>query len=156
MKPLSLDPASNTFATLRHRAAARRRLKHACAVLGLVFGTASGAHAACTFRNSPGGITFTAFDPSVASTQTASTTVRVNCTAGESPMWFFTGLNGSAPLQMKHASLSVYIPYSVSAAYVSGPANNQLFNITATVLGTNYQNANMGSYSDLLTLTITP
>ena len=156
MKPLSLDPTSDTFATLRQRADARRRLKHACAMLGLVFGATSGAHAACTFRNSPGGITFNAFDPSVASTQTASTTVRVNCTAGESPTWFFTGLNGSAPLQMKHASLSVYIPYSVSTTYVSGPANNQLFNITATVLGTNYQNANVGSYSDLLTLTITP
>lgn len=156
MKPLTLDPPSNTLATLRGRAAARRRLKHGCAVLGLLLGTASGAHAACTFRNTPGAITFTAFDPSVASTQTASTTVRVNCTAGGSPTWSFTGLNGSAPLRMKHASLSVYIPYSVSATYVSGAANNQLFNITATVLGTNYQNANVGSYSDLLTLTITP
>jgi hypothetical protein len=50
----------------------------------------------------------------------------------------------------------VFIPYSVAAVYVSGASGNQLFTITATVLGPNYQNAQVGSYSDLLTLTITP
>jgi spore coat protein U-like protein len=156
MRPLPPDSATDAFTTLLADAAARRRLKQTCVLLALFFGTASGAHAACTFRTAPGAITFTAFDPSVASTQTASTTARVNCTAGGSPTWSFSGVNGSAPLRMKHASLSVYIPYSVSATYVSGGATNQLFNITATVLGTNYQNANVGSYSDLLTITITP
>jgi hypothetical protein len=57
---------------------------------------------------------------------------------------------------MKHTTQSVFIPYSVAATYVSGAANNQTWTITATVLGTNYQNAQVGSYSDLLTLTITP
>ena len=57
---------------------------------------------------------------------------------------------------MKHATLSVFIPYSVGATFVSGAVGNQLWNITATVLGPNYQNAQVGSYSDVLTLTITP
>lgn len=134
-----------------------RRWKLSCVLFALLGGTAFSAGAACTFRTAPGAITFAgALDPSVASTQTASTTARVNCTGGGSPTWGFTGSNGNAPLRMKHTTLSFYIPYTVSATYVSGAANNQLFTITATVLGPNYQNAQVGSYSDLLTLTITP
>jgi spore coat protein U-like protein len=135
--------------------AAHRRWKTSCLLFVSLFGAASSAGAACTFRTAPGAITFTAFDPSVASTQTASTTARVNCSAG-SPTWAFSGLNGSAPLRMKLTTAAVYIPYSVAAVYASGAATNQLFNITATVLGPNYQNAQVGSYSDVLTLTITP
>jgi spore coat protein U-like protein len=136
--------------------ATHRRWKTSWFLFAALFGAAFSASAACTFRTGPGAITFTAFDPSVASTQTASTTARVNCSAGQSPTWAFSGVNGSAPLRMKLTTAAVYIPYSVAAAYVSGAANNQLFNITATVLGPNYQNAQVGSYSDLLTLTITP
>jgi spore coat protein U-like protein len=136
--------------------ATQRRRKTSCLLFMSLFGAAFSAGAACTFRTSPGGITFTAFDPSVASTQTASTSARVRCAAGQSPTWAFSGVNGSAPLRMKLTTASVYIPYSVAAAYVSGAAANQLWNITATVLGPNYQNAQVGSYSDVLTLTITP
>ncbi len=135
---------------------AHQRWQRACLLFLLLFGTAFSAGAACTFRTSPGAIAFTAFDPSTAPTRTASTTARVNCSAGQSPTWAFSGTNGSAPLQMKHSSMSLFIPYSVAAAYVSGASNNQLFNITATVLGPNYQNAQVGSYSDTLTLTIIP
>jgi spore coat protein U-like protein len=130
--------------------------KTSCLLFASLFGAAFSAGAACTFRTAPGAITFTAFDPSVASTQTASTTAHVNCGAGQSPTWAFSGVNGSAPLRMKLATAAVYIPYSVAAVYASGASNNQLFNITATVLGPNYQNAQVGSYSDTLTFTITP
>lgn len=136
--------------------AINRRWKTSCLLFVSLFGTAFSAGAACTFRTAPGAITFTSFDPSVASTQTASTTAHVNCSVGQSPTWAFSGVNGSAPLRMKLTTAAVYIPYSVAAAYVSGAASNQLFNITATVLGPNYQNAQVGSYSDVLTLTITP
>jgi hypothetical protein len=124
-------------------------------MFALLLGTAFAASAACTFRTTPGAITFNSLDPSVATTQTASTTARVNCSGGGSPTWQFSGANGSAPLRMLQAP-NYYIPYSVAASYTSGPATNQLWKITATVLGTDYQNAQVGSYSDLLTLTITP
>jgi hypothetical protein len=140
---------SETIAAYRHR-------KSSSLLFALLFGTAFSAGAACTFRTSPGGIAFSTFDPSVATTQTASTTARVRCAAGQSPAWTLSGANGSAPLQMKHATASVFIPYSVAESFVSGGVGNQLWNITATVLGTDYQNAQVGSYSDLLTLTITP
>jgi spore coat protein U-like protein len=139
-----------------HSTVAHRRWGTAGLFFAMFLGMAQGAGAACTFRTLPGGITFTTLDPSLASTQTASTTARVRCSAGQSPAWTLTGANGSAPLQMKHATASVYIPYSISTAFVSGASNNQLWNITATVLGSDYQNAQVGSYSDLLTLTITP
>jgi hypothetical protein len=132
------------------------RWKTSCLLFAFLFGAAFSAGAACTFRTTPGAITFTAFDPSVASTQTASTSARVQCAGGESPTWLFSGVNGIAPLQMKHTTASVYIPYSVAATFVSGGFGNQLWNITATVLGPNYQNAQVGPYSDLLTLTILP
>jgi spore coat protein U-like protein len=156
MKPVLEDISCDRPLDMKEAIAIHRRWKISCVLFAVLGGTAFSAGAACTFRTAPGAITFTAFDPSVASTQTASTTTRVNCTAGGSPTWGFTGSNGSSPLRMKHTTQSVFIPYSISATYVSGAANNQLFTITATVLGPNYQNAQVGSYSDLLTLTITP
>ncbi len=122
----------------------------------LLIGVATSAGAACTFRSGPGGITFNAFDPSAATTQTASTSAQVQCTGGQSPLWVFSGANGSSPLQMKHVTASVFIPYSVGSSFVSGGPGNQLWTITATVLGPNYQNAQVGSYSDILTFTIFP
>lgn len=112
----------------------------------------------CTFRNpAPGNIVFSpGFDPSVASTRTASTNFRVRCTQQGSPSWIFSGANGSAPLRMKHASLNAFIPYSVSATYVSGAANNQTWLVTATVTGANYVDARIGTYTDSLTATILP
>ena len=139
-----------------NEAIAKRRHAAASSFLAtLLFGTALGAYGACTFRSLPGAITFNAFDPSIASIQTASTSVVLKCANGDSPVWQFSGSNGSAPLRMRQAP-SFYIPYSVAASYVSGPAANQQWTITATVLGTDYQNAQVGTYSDLLTLTITP
>jgi len=150
------NPSLNALSAVNQTASPHRSWKAAFLSFALLFGVALSASAACTFRTAPGAITFTAFDPSVASTQTASTTARVNCSAGGSPTFAFTGSNGSAPLRMKHATLSVYIPYSAAAAYVSGSATNQTWSVTATVLGADYQNAQVGSYSDLLTMNITP
>jgi spore coat protein U-like protein len=125
-------------------------------VFVLLLGATFGAGATCTFRTKPGGIAFTAFDPSVANTRTASTSAHVNCTASGSPTWQFSGANGSSPLRMKHATQSAFIPYAVAVAFVSGGATNQTWNLTATVLGQDYQNALVGSYTDVLTVTILP
>lgn len=130
---------------------------HACAAaLLLAAGAAAGQN--CTFQPPPAdGIVFAPFDPSLASLQTASAIATLRCIpASITPAWTFTGLNGNAPLRMKHAALNAYIAYSVSAQLLGGPASARQWRITATVLGPDYENAPVGAYSDLLTATILP
>lgn len=111
----------------------------------------------CSFNGSGGAITFSAFDPSVSTTQTAFTDLKVKCTpSGFTPTWQFSGANGNAPLRMKHSSQNAFIPYSVTATFLNNTGVNQNWRVTATVLGTDYQNALVGSYSDLLTATVLP
>jgi hypothetical protein len=52
-----------------------------------------------------------------------------------------SGINGNAPLRMKHATQNAFIPYTVAAAFVSQGGGNQRWAVTATVLGQDYQNA---------------
>jgi len=141
-------------------AGARRARRRALAVVvaGLcAVGTGGAcAQAGCSFRTALAGFPFGSLDPSAATTRTQVSTVSLRCTGSATPAWQFSGANGSAPLRMKHASANAFIPYTVSAAYVSGPQNNQRWDLTATVLGQNYQNALVGSYSDLLTATVLP
>jgi Spore Coat Protein U domain len=93
----------------------------------------------CAFNGSGGAITFSAFDPSVATTQTAFTDLKVKCTpTGFTPTWQFSGANGNAPLRMKHSSQNAFIPYSVAASFLGNTGSNQNWRLTATVLGTNY------------------
>ena len=76
--------------------------------------------------------------------------------AAFTPSWQFTGTNGNAPLRMKHATQNAFIPYTASVAFTGNVGLSQNWRITATVLGQDYQNAFGGTYSDLLTATITP
>ncbi len=110
----------------------------------------------CGF-NGAGGISFPAFDPSIATPQSAFTILRVKCTpSGFTPTWVFSGANGSAPFRMKHAVQNSYIPYSVSVAFINNTGVNQNWRLTADVLGTDYVDAFVGSYSDILTATVLP
>ena len=125
----------------------------------MLLAAAGGAQAqSCTYRTPPSLIQFSpALDPSLASTRTASTSTSIQCTGGASrPTWIFTGANGSSPLRMKHSTQNEFISYDVTASYVSGGVGNQQWNITATVLGADYQNARVGDYSDVLTAQILP
>jgi hypothetical protein len=70
--------------------------------------------------------------------------------------WQFSGTNGSAPLRMKHVTQNAFIPYTVAPTFINRTGMNQNWRITATVLGTDYQNGYVGKYSDLLTVTILP
>lgn len=122
-----------------------------------LLGVSSLAWGDCTFSGSGASIGFGSLDPSVASTQTAFTDLKVKCTpAGTTPTWQFSGANGNAPLRMKHASQNVYIPYSVGVSFTGITGANQNWRVTATVLGTDYENALVGPYSDVLTATILP
>lgn len=111
----------------------------------------------CTFRTAGSPINFPLLDPSNAVTVTAYMDIRVRCTpAAVSPTWGFSGANGSAPLRMKHASQNVYIPYTVAPTLLSSSGAREDWRITGTVLGANYQNARVGSYSDILSATVLP
>lgn len=117
----------------------------------------SAAHGqSCTFRSAGSPINFPALNPSVAATLTASMDIRVRCIpASLNPTWGFTGTNGNAPLRMKHSTQNVYIPYTVATTNLGG-GNTKTWRITGTVLAANYQNARVGTYSDILTATILP
>jgi hypothetical protein len=129
--------------------------------------TASGAASAqsCLFRTSgvPAPIiTFPTLDPSNATVVSASTQVFIRCSgAGVPPpaSWSFTGSYGANPnLRMKHASLNVYIPYSIGNPPLlqSTSGSNQTYLVTATILPASYVAAYAGTYSDTLIIGIAP
>ena len=130
-------------------------LMFAIAQLMCVAGAAQGQN--CGFQGAGGGISFSPFDPSIATPQSASTILRLKCVpSGFTPTWVFTGANGSAPYQMKHTVQNSYIPYSVSVTFINNNGVNQNWRLTADVLGTDYVDAFSGSYSDILTATVLP
>ena len=111
----------------------------------------------CQFNGSGGAITFPSLDPSVANTQTGFIDLKIKCNpAGTTPTWQFTGTHGNAPLRLKHLTQNAFIPYSVAPSFLGSTGANQNWRVTATILGTDYQNALVGSYSDTLTCSITP
>jgi hypothetical protein len=157
------DLRRDAMFAVRHRSFQRARAMNSKLQIALVFAlllAAPAVHAqVCTFNSSPSGIAFSAFDPSSASTQTAFTTLRIKCVSASgapTPAFTFTGLNGSAPLRMKHAVQASYIPYAVAPARISVSGANQEWRLTATVLGADYVNAYAGAYSDDLIVAITP
>jgi len=117
----------------------------------------SGAHGQiCRFVSTGSAINFPALDPSVPATLTAFMDIQVFCLpTSVSPTWGFSGANGSAPLRMKHATQNAFIPYTVATTNLGG-GFIKTWRITGTVLAANYQNALVGSYSDLLSATILP
>ena len=136
------------------------RLTHAMRAILFALALLTGGAACgqtCVFNGGVGSIGFAPLDPSLATTQTAFTDLKVKCTpAGLSPTWQFSGANGSAPLRMKHSVQNAFIPYSVAPTFLGNTGVNENWRITATVLGPNYQNALVGTYSDLLTATVLP
>jgi hypothetical protein len=140
-------------------------LRRAVLLLGaLLLLAASGAASAqsCSFQGAPAGIAFPSLDPSNATVVTASTNVDIKCTGKGVPppaSWAFSDAYGANPnLQMKHASLNAFIPYSVvnPPLLVSGAGANQSYQVTATILPASYVNAYAGTYSDTLVISITP
>lgn len=126
---------------------------------GVLAVLAAGANAqTCNFRNPlPGNIVFSpALDPSAASTRTATSAMRVQCSANVTPAWSFSSSTGGGSLRLKHATLDAYILYSASATFAGGPSNNQQWTVTTTILGADYENAPVGAYSGFLTATILP
>jgi len=110
----------------------------------------------CTFTSAGSAINFPTLDPSVSATLTAFMDIQVRCIpASITTTWGFSGANGSAPLRMKHASQNAYIPYTIATTSLGG-GSTRTWRITGTVLAANYQNALVGSYSDILSATVLP
>jgi hypothetical protein len=139
---------------------AGRRLDRVTGVLAvsLLLGLCNAACGqTCSFNGSAAGIAFAAFDPSLATPQSAFTTLKVKCTpSGFTPTWQFTGANGSAPFRMKHTVQNAFIPYTVSITFINNTGVNQNWMLTANVLGSDYVDAPAGSYSDTLSATVLP
>lgn len=126
--------------------------------LSLAISDFASAQAGCEFRNTPfADIVFPTLDPSFASTVSATTHVRVRCSDPISFTWTFSDASGSNPPRMMHATLNAFITYSAAASPVNIPnASNQFWQVTATIVGSAYENAPAGSYSGRLVVTISP
>ena len=108
-------------------------------------------------------LNFGNLDPSVGSDVTANTSLEFWCTKNATyTVTDDDGLHETVSNQnrMKHATFLEYIPYSFSYTPTSGTGAGKgtsiTLNISGTVRGSNYINASAGSYSDTVTMTISP
>ncbi len=148
---------------LRTSPAAIRTTAGAC-ILAAALGCATGtAFAACEFRagSTTGSVAFPLLDPVTAPNVTAATTLSVRCQpAGDFAVaqWTWTSANGGTSTGRLAGGTPVYAPgiaYSVGIA-VAGSGPNRTLTLTLQIAGPNYTNASAGSYSDVLTLRVTP
>lgn len=125
----------------------------------LLLGAGGACAQSCSFKTPPSGvIDFGApLDQSIGNTRTAWADTEIQCTgSAKTPIWTITGSNGSNPFRLKHATSTATISYTVNESYVRGGVGNQLWRVTATILGAAYQNVPPGSYADALIITIAP
>jgi hypothetical protein len=123
-------------------------------VLALV--TAGMARCLCIFNlpNNPDTASFGTIDPSLNTTYTFTVSVNFTC-ALSSPTFTITGLNDTGPgaFRLKHVTQvpSQYMSYTVTT---TNTASSVTF--TGHLVAANYKNAYVGSYSDTLTVMLTP
>lgn len=119
----------------------------------------------CLFQAKGLALNFGPLNPSSGATVTipvAAATLNANkvgdCSPGQTIV--FSADNGSHFSGSRRMTNGTdFIPYSIALpANTSGPGNGSYvtFTFTGTVVGTGYQNASAGSYSDRVTLTVTP
>ena len=116
----------------------------------------------CKFVSSTSSLNFGALDPSVGNNVNGSTTVDFWCTKGVITDSITAG-NGAhwsgSSRQMAEAGGDL-IAYSLTltkdANTNQGPASPRTLTINGTVLGTDYTGKTAGSYTDTVTLSITP
>ena len=117
----------------------------------------------CKFMTASAILNFGNLDPAVGTDVTATTTLTFWCTKNATyTVTDDDGLHETVSNQnrMKHATFLEYIPYSFSYTPTSGTGAGKgtsiTLNISGTVRGSNYINASAGSYSDTVTMTISP
>lgn len=123
----------------------------------------------CSFKTNAANLSFGALNSGSPVNVTASTTAIFNC-MGSAPIVVYaitqdSGLNSTGPGQnrMRHVTdPTAYLPYSLAFTPDAvtfpreTPPQDHVVTITGTVLGTAYQTAVQGNYSDTVTLAINP
>jgi spore coat protein U-like protein len=114
----------------------------------------------CKFSSGPSTLDFGALNPSSASDVAATTTVNFWCTknAGNTVAADNGAHFGSSSKRMLGPTAADLIPYSLTPSPTSGSAKTSAITLTlnGSIANVDYVNAAVGSYSDTVTLTITP
>ena len=113
----------------------------------------------CHFAQATSTLPFGNLDPFSSDNVTSTVTLNISC--DKKGPWWMTSDNGlyynGATKRMRHQTLSTeYLPYTVTFSPTNG--NEKVLTITGSglILNSSYINAYVGSYSDSITLTITP
>jgi len=116
----------------------------------------------CKLSSGTSTLDFGALDPSLTSDGAATTTVNFWCTknAGYTVAANNGAHFGSGSKRMEGPTAADLIPYSLSnnpsTGIGSGKTTPIVLTLTGSILNADYVNAAVGSYSDTVTLTITP
>ncbi|MEK6697086.1 MAG: spore coat protein U domain-containing protein [Candidatus Deferrimicrobiota bacterium] len=117
----------------------------------------------CKFSTATSTLDFGALDPSNPVAVNGSTSTRFWCTKGVTTdlITANVGLNPAGAIRQMRDSVSTdLIPYSLTLTPVAGanagPASPRTLNIAGSVLAADYTSKAAGSYSDTVTLSITP
>jgi spore coat protein U-like protein len=120
----------------------------------------------CKFNSASAALDFGSLDPGNPTDKTVNTSITFVCHGSANPATFSIGDDdglyetGSNANRMRHTiAAAEYLPYSFSLNPETGtvPKNtDQTLTITGTVRGVDFQDAYVGSYSDSVTLTISP
>jgi len=143
---------------------ARLRIGMGVGLSAMILACASGAaSASCEFSagSTTGSVAFGVLDPVTAPNVNATIQLNVKCTPPSDfaiAQWTWTSANGGASIGKMAGGTPPYAPginYSVSISLGGGGAGRTL-TLSLQIAGANYTNASAGSYSDLLTLSVTP
>jgi len=120
----------------------------------------------CKFKSNSAALVFGNLDPLAHPDVTVQTTIGFVCNGADDPATYIIvdddGLHETGPdaNRMQHGTMSTaFIPYSFSLAPASGTVPKgvvQTLTVTGTVLGTDYQTALAGSYTDTVVITLNP
>lgn len=119
--------------------------------------------ASCQFSagSTTGSVSFPVLDPVTAPNVNTAIQLNVRCTPPSDfaiAQWTWTSANGGASIGRLAGGTPPYPPgilYSVGISVVNQGPNGTL-TLSLQIAGPNYANASAGSYSDVLTLMVTP
>jgi hypothetical protein len=132
----------------------RAALRATLLVLAIV--TAGPAWCLCIFNlpNDPDTVSFGTIDPSLNTTYTFTVNVNFTCLLS-GPTFTITGLNDTGPgaFRLKHVTQvpSQFMSYTVTTTNTATRVT-----LNGQLIAANYKNAYVGSYSDTLTVMLTP
>ncbi|MHC1697416.1 MAG: spore coat protein U domain-containing protein [Geobacteraceae bacterium] len=116
----------------------------------------------CAFSDATSTLAFGALDPAVGTDVSVSSSTTFWCTKGTGAVSFVDdgGQNFLTKRQMKDTVSGDLLPYDLSLTPDSlannGPGSERTLTISGTVLGNDYKNVTVGSYSDNVVITINP